>query len=201
MLEGTKETILNPELNDQRNEMINLPNLITLLRITVIPFLFLLLLEPGRILSLVIAVFFIIAAITDLLDGYIARKYQIVTKAGKILDPVADKLIVSTAMILMIPLGRIPAWIVALIILRDFAMDGIRHISTAGGAIISASKLGKQKTLAQVMAITALLVHYPLFGIDTHQVGTVILYVALALTILSGFDYGLKFYRWALTRY
>lgn len=181
--------------------MLNLPNLITMLRITVIPVLFLLLLDPGRVLSLVIAIFFIIAAITDLLDGYIARKYDIVTKAGKILDPIADKLIVSTAMILMIPLGRIPAWIVALIVMRDFAVDGIRHISTAGGgAIIAASKIGKQKTLAQVIAISALLIHYPIFGADAHRVGIVVLYVALTLTIWSGLDYVLKFSKWALKR-
>lgn len=196
-----KEISENAPVNGRRREMVNLPNLITMLRVTVIPVLFLLLLDPGRVLSLVIAVVFIIAAITDLLDGYIARKYDIVTKAGKILDPIADKLIVSTAMILMIPLGRIPAWVVALIVMRDFAVDGIRHMSTAGGgAIIAASKIGKQKTLSQVIAISALLIHYPIFGADAHQVGIVVLYIALALTIWSGLDYVLKFSRWVLKR-
>lgn len=188
-------------INERRREMLNLPNLITMLRVAVIPVLFLLLLDPGRVMSLVIAGFFIAAAITDLLDGYIARKYDIVTKAGKILDPIADKLIVSTAMILMIPLGRIPAWIVALIVMRDFAVDGIRHMSTAGGGhIIAASNIGKQKTLSQVIAISALLIHYPIFGADAHKVGIAVLYLALALTIWSGLDYVLKFSKWALKR-
>lgn len=201
MLESMKEISDKVPINERRREMLNLPNLITMLRVAVIPVLFLLLLDPGRVMSLVIAGFFIAAAITDLLDGYIARKYDIVTKAGKILDPIADKLIVSTAMILMIPLGRIPAWIVALIVMRDFAVDGIRHMSTAGGGhIIAASNIGKQKTLSQVIAISALLIHYPIFGADAHKVGIAVLYLALALTIWSGLDYVLKFSKWALKR-
>ncbi len=200
MLGNMKETVQAPMESTGRKDIVNLPNLLTMLRIAVIPVLFLLLLDPGRLLSLVIAVLFIAAAVTDLLDGYLARKYQIVTKVGKILDPIADKLVVSTAMILMIPMGRIPAWIVAFIILRDIAIDGIRNIATAGGYIIAASKMGKQKTLSQVIAVSALLIHYPLFGINAHQVGIAVLYVALALTIASGLDYGFKFYKWAFSR-
>ena len=179
----------------EKKEIFNLPNTITLLRISVIPVLFLLLLSPGRILSLFIATMFILAALTDLLDGYIARKYRIVTSIGKFLDPVADKIIVNTAMILMIPTGHIPAWIVALIIIRDVAVDGIRNIASSDGIIIAASKLGKQKTLSQIIAVSALIIHYPLFGIDAHLVGIIILYFALLLTIWSGVDYFLKFYR------
>lgn len=201
MPESMKENSDKSRVYERRREMLNLPNLITMLRVAVIPVLFLLLLNPGRAMSLMIAGFFIAAAITDLLDGYIARKYDIVTKAGKILDPIADKLIVSTAMILMIPLGRIPAWIVALIVMRDFAVDGIRHMSTAGGGnIVAASKIGKQKTLSQVIAISALLIHYPIFGLDAHKIGIVVLYIALALTIWSGLDYAFKFSKWALKR-
>ena len=180
---------------EPRKDLINLPNLITMLRIFVIPVLFLLLLDPGKILSLVIAGLFILAAITDLIDGYLARKYNLVTKAGKILDPIADKLIVSTAMILMIPLGRIPAWIVAIVILRDIAIDGIRHVSIVGGTVIQASGLGKKKTLSQVIAISALLIHYPLFGLNAHLIGICTLYLALILTLWSGMDYAIKFYR------
>ena len=199
MLE-TRETFQGSLEDATRKEMANLPNLLTILRVTVIPVLFLLLLEPGRTLSLVIAALFIVAAVTDLLDGYLARKYRIVTRVGKILDPIADKLVVSAAMILMIPMGRIQAWIVALIILRDIAIDGMRHIATAGGFIIAASKMGKQKTLSQVIAVSALLIHYPLFGLDAQRIGTIVLYVALLLTIVSGLDYGYKFYKWAVSR-
>jgi len=176
-------------------EMLNLPNTITLLRLAVIPVLFLLLLSPGRILSLVIAVLFIIASITDLVDGYIARKYDIVTTMGKFLDPVADKLVVTTAMILLIPIGRIPAWIVVIIVMRDLLVDGLRSIASAEGLVIDASKLGKQKTLCQVIAVSALLIHYDtVFGIDAHAVGIVVLAVALVLTVWSGVEYFRKFY-------
>ena len=179
----------------EKKEILNLPNTITLLRIGVIPVLFLILLSPGRSLSLFIAALFILAALTDLADGYIARRYGIVTKMGKLLDPVADKIIVNTAMVLMIPIGHIPAWIVALIILRDIVVDGTRNIALSDGIVIAASKLGKRKTLSQNIAVSALIIHYPLFGINAHLVGMITLYVALILTIWSGVDYFVKFYR------
>jgi len=183
-----------PIPEDQR-DVFNLPNMITILRIGVIPVLFLLLYAPGPVMSLVITVLFIAAALTDLLAGYIARRYKIVTTMGKFLDPIADKLIVNTAMILMIPIGRIPAWIVAVIIIRDFAVDGIRNIASSEGMVIQASALGKRKTLCQIFAVSALMIHYPFIGADAHAVGMVILYIALILTITSGLDYFLKFYR------
>ncbi|HBL54299.1 MAG TPA: CDP-diacylglycerol--glycerol-3-phosphate 3-phosphatidyltransferase [Syntrophaceae bacterium] len=175
--------------------MLNLPNTITLARISVVPFLFFLLMSPGPFWSLVLAALFVIASITDLLDGFIARKYNLITTMGKFLDPLADKLIVNTAMILMIPIGRIDAWIVVMIIMRDLIVDGIRSIASSEGIYIQASVLGKQKTLAQIIAVTALMIHYPFFGLDAHFVGTVVLYVALLLTIYSGLDYFVKFYR------
>jgi len=178
-----------------KKEVFNLPNTISMLRIGVIPVLFCLLLSPGKVMSLVIAVLFIAAALTDLLDGYIARKYRIVTTMGKFLDPIADKLIVNTAMILMIPINRIPAWIVAVIIIRDFAVDGLRHIASSNGIIIQASQLGKRKTLCQIFAVSALMIHYPFIGADAHSVGMVILYIALVLTVLSGAEYFSKFYK------
>jgi CDP-diacylglycerol--glycerol-3-phosphate 3-phosphatidyltransferase len=173
----------------------NLPNTITISRISVLPALFFLLRDPGPTGSLVIALLFIAAAFTDLLDGYVARKYGIVTTIGKLLDPIADKLIVNTAMILMIPLGRIPLWIVAVTIIRDFAVDGIRSIASSEGGVIQASRWGKQKTLCQIFAVSALIIHYPFLGVDAHLVGTVILYIALILTIYSGIDYFVNFFR------
>jgi CDP-diacylglycerol--glycerol-3-phosphate 3-phosphatidyltransferase len=114
---------------------------------------------------------------------------------GKFLDPLADKLIVNTAMILMIPIGRIPAWIVAITIIRDLVVDGIRSIASSEGFYIYASSLGKQKTIAQIIAVTALMIHYPFLGINSHLVGMVILYVALLLTLYSGIDYFIRFFR------
>jgi CDP-diacylglycerol--glycerol-3-phosphate 3-phosphatidyltransferase len=178
-----------------KREVFNLPNTISMLRIGVIPVLFFLLFSPGPVMSLVIAVLFIAAALTDLLDGYIARRYQIVTTMGKFLDPIADKLIVNTAMILLIPIGRIPAWIVALIVIRDFAVDGMRNIASSEGIVIQASLLGKRKTLCQIFAVSALMIHYTFLGADAHLVGMTILYIALVMTVISGTDYFQKFYR------
>jgi CDP-diacylglycerol---glycerol-3-phosphate 3-phosphatidyltransferase len=182
-------------ISPKRRAIFNLPNSISMLRMGVIPILFCLLLAPGPLMSLVIAVLFIAAALTDLLDGYIARRYRIVTTMGKFLDPIADKLIVNTAMVMLIPIGRIPAWIVAVIIIRDFAVDGIRTIASSEGIIIQASPLGKRKTLCQIFAVSALMIHYPFIGADAHVVGMVILSIALILTVISGADYMLKFYR------
>ncbi len=193
MIDYLKRAFDRLPIAQERKKVLNLPNAITMLRIGVIPVLFLLLQSPGPTGSLVIACIFVVAALTDLLDGYIARRYQIVTTMGKFLDPIADKLVVNTAMILMIPLGRIPAWIVAVIIIRDFTVDGIRTIASSEGVIIQASRLAKQKTLCQVVAVTALMIHYPFLGADAHLVGIVILYVALFLTLYSGLDYLMKF--------
>jgi len=193
MIDYLKRSFDKLPIAPDRKEALNLPNTITLMRIGIIPVLFFLLLSPGPTGSLVIAFLFIIAALTDLLDGYIARRYQIVTTMGKLLDPIADKIVVNSAMILMIPIGRIPAWIVVITIIRDIAVDGIRSIASSEGIVIQASHLGKQKTLCQIIAISALLIHYPLFGADAHVVGTAILYLALVLTVYSGVDYFVKF--------
>ncbi len=178
-----------------RETILNLPNSITVLRIGVIPVLFFLLLAPGPYWSLVIALIFIGAALTDLMDGYLARRYHVETNIGKFLDPIADKIVVNTAMILLIPISRIPAWIVALSIIRDLAVDGIRSVAATRSVIIEASSLGKRKTVCQIFAISALIIHYPIFGINAHLVGTVILYLALFFSVYSGIDYLIKFYR------
>jgi CDP-diacylglycerol--glycerol-3-phosphate 3-phosphatidyltransferase len=179
----------------ENRRIINLPNAITLLRIGILPVLFLVLLEPGETLSLAIAILFILAALTDLLDGYVARRYNIVTRIGKLLDPIADKIIMSTAMVLLIPIGRIPAWVVALMVMRDFAVDGLRSMAAAEGHVIEASDLGKYKTFCQIIAVSALIIHYPIYGIDPASIGTAFIYVALVLSMWSGFDYLVRFYK------
>ncbi|MBK7552950.1 MAG: CDP-diacylglycerol--glycerol-3-phosphate 3-phosphatidyltransferase [Syntrophaceae bacterium] len=182
----------------ENRRIINLPNAITLLRIGILPVLFLVLLEPGEAMSLAIAILFILAALTDLLDGYVARRYNIVTRIGKLLDPIADKIIMSAALVLLIPVGRAQAWVVALMIMRDFAVDGLRSMAAAEGHVIEASRLGKYKTLCQIIAVSALIIHYPICGVDAATIGTVFLYVALVLSLWSGFDYLVKFYRTTL---
>ncbi|HOJ51343.1 MAG TPA: CDP-diacylglycerol--glycerol-3-phosphate 3-phosphatidyltransferase [Syntrophales bacterium] len=178
---------------EKKGRILNLPNTITMLRLLIIPVLFFLLLSPNQFWSLVLAVIFILASLTDLLDGYLARKYELVTTMGKFLDPIADKLVINTAMILMIPIGRIPAWVVAIIIIRDFVVDGIRTIATSEGVVIQASGWGKKKTLCQVFAVSALMIHYPFLGADAHVVGTVLLFLALILSVYSGLEYLVKF--------
>ena len=201
MIDYLKRSFDKLPIAPARREAFNLPNTITLMRIGIIPVLFFLLLSPGPAESLIITSLFIIAALTDLLDGYIARRYQIVTTMGKFLDPIADKLIVNTAMIMLIPIGRIPTWIVAIIIIRDFIVDGIRNIASSEGLVIDASPLGKRKTLCQIFAVSALMIHYPFFGANAHAVGMVILCIALILTVLSGIDYFIKFYRTSIHKY
>ena len=194
-MEELKKTLDSLPAAEKKESVLNFPNKVTLLRISVIPALFFLLMDPGQTGSLIIALLFILASLTDLLDGYLARKYQSVTAMGQFLDPIADKLIVNTAMIVMIPIGRIPAWIVAVIVIRDFIVDGIRAISSSRGIIVQASKLGKQKTLCQIFAVSALMIHYPFLGVNAHAVGVVILSVALVMSVYSGVDYFIKFYR------
>jgi len=178
----------------EKRKAFNFPNTVTILRLGIIPVLFLLLLSPGPIQSLIIAFLFIIAALMDVLDGYIARKYKVETVMGKFLDPITDKIILNSAMILLIPIGRIPAWVVTVIIMRDFVVDGIRSIASSEGLIMQASALAKQKTLCQNFAVSALMIHYPFLGADAHIVGMVILYIALVLSLVSGTEYLMKFY-------
>lgn len=198
MIDLLKRTFDRLPIPVEKRVVFNFPNTVTVLRLGIIPVLFLFLFSPGPTESLVMTILFVLAALTDILDGYIARKYQIETVVGKFLDPIADKLIINTAMILMIPIGRIPAWIVAIIIMRDFIVDGIRSIASSEGIIIQASTLAKQKTLCQNFAVTALMIHYPFFGADAHLVGVMLLYIALVLSLVSGAVYLRKFYSFIL---
>ncbi len=167
----------------------NLPNTLSLMRLALIPVVVICLYFPGRLGSFLAAVFFAAAAFTDLLDGFLARRYKTVTHVGKFLDPLADKLLVSVTMIMLIPLGRIPAWIVILIIAREMAVTGLRGIAVVEGKIIEASSLGKYKTVFQLVSLICLCLHYQYVSIDFHAVGITFLWMALVLTLWSGFAY------------
>ena len=177
----------------------NLPNRLTLARIILIPvFMTVLLLKlpKGYALfpyqDLIAAVIFILAAATDGLDGYIARKRNQVTNLGKFMDPLADKLLVSAALISLVELREVTAWIAWIILAREFAVTGLRAIAAVDKVVISASKLGKIKTIVQVIAISAILLHdWPLSLIGLH-IGQPLLYIALFFTVVSGMDYLLK---------
>lgn len=173
-------------------------NVVTITRLTAIPAIVILLsLYPhgGPGVSAVTASIFLLAALTDLLDGHLARKYNLVSNLGKFLDPLADKLLVSSALIMLIPLGWVPAWAVFLILAREMAVTGLRAIAVERGLVISASDSGKRKTLAQNIAIFCLMWHYPLLWANTAAVGTVIFYLALVLTYWSGIEYFYAYFK------
>ncbi len=174
---------------------LNLPNILSIIRVCTAPILVVLLLSPGRNLSVISAVIFALVCITDWLDGYLARKRGIITSLGKFLDPLADKILITTAFIMLIPLGRVPAWIVALMIGREIAVTGLRAIASDMGVVIEASRMGKYKTISQIVCLVPLIVHFNFYGIDFHAVGTVLLLIAFALTMWSGIDYFVKFFR------
>lgn len=186
-------------------KLLNLPNILTLSRIAAVPIVVFLLLFESKQSCLWAAVVFTVASITDWLDGYLARKWGIVTILGKFLDPLADKLIVMAALIMLIPLDRVPAWAVLVILSRELIVSGIRSIASSEGIVIAASDLGKYKTIFQMIAIVGLLLHYRyywFFGVQLdflypslHNAGIFIFYISLFLTVWSGVDYFVKFFK------
>jgi len=159
------------------------------MRLVFIPAVVICLYFPGRLGSFLAALFFGLAAITDLLDGFYARRYKVVTPLGKFLDPLADKLLVSATMIMLLTLNRIPTWIVILIITREMAVTGLRGIAVIEGKVIEASSLGKYKTIFQSVALICLSLHYRYLKVDFHAVGMTFLLGALILTMWSGWLY------------
>jgi CDP-diacylglycerol--glycerol-3-phosphate 3-phosphatidyltransferase len=175
-----------------RERFWNLPNTITVVRMAVVPVLVGFPLYAGPVGSQVVAWLFIIAAFGDLLDGWAARRGSQVTKIGKLLDPLADKLLLMTALLLLVALDRIPLWGVPLVVLilgREIAVTGLRAMASLEGVVLAASSLGKWKTGLQTAALTALILHYPLLGLPMHALGLGLLAVATAITVWSGWDY------------
>ena len=167
----------------------NLPNKLTIFRVILIPFfvLFLLLEPDNQTFRLIADLIFIVASLTDLLDGKIARKYHLVTNFGKFMDPLADKLLVCAAMVCLVATGQLAAWIVIIIISREFIISGFRLIASDNGIVIAASMWGKFKTVFQMLMIIVLIANIPLAAFD--MIGTVLTYVALVLTVVSLVDY------------
>ncbi|MFS0574159.1 CDP-diacylglycerol--glycerol-3-phosphate 3-phosphatidyltransferase [Sporosarcina sp. 179-K 3D1 HS] len=182
----------------------NLPNKITVSRVLLIPvFMVFMLVDLGfgrvhvggtelSVEHLIGGLIFIFASVTDWLDGFIARKYGLVTNMGKFLDPLADKLLVSAAMIILVELGAAPSWIVIVIISREFAVTGLRLILAGGGEVVAANQLGKIKTTAQILAIASLLLNNIFFASLGIPFGIIMLYIALIFTVWSGVDYFYK---------
>ena len=164
-------------------------------RIAAVPVVVLLLLFPGPVASFLAALLFSLAGATDFLDGFLARRHRLVSRFGKFMDPLADKLLVSAALIMLIPLGRAPAWIAFLIVGRELAVTGLRGLAATEGIILAPDRWGKAKTLLQMAALTALILHYPYFAVDFQKVGLGLLWLALIITLTSGVGYFLAFFR------
>ena len=167
------------------------PNILTACRFAIVPVL-LFLLQPGSSNTVALAAFFLFlsGALTDLADGYLARKYGIESVLGKLMDPLADKMLVATPLIMLIPLDRIPAWVSLLIISRELAVTGLRGLAAASGIVVSASGLGKIKSIFQYTALCILIFPLGLLPLPfLHDLGRIILYISLLLTLWSGFDY------------
>jgi CDP-diacylglycerol--glycerol-3-phosphate 3-phosphatidyltransferase len=192
-----------------RAESTYVPNLLTYARIACIPFVLYFIDNYSPVRSFVAMLIYVGAALTDSLDGYVARKYKQISVLGKFLDPLADKLIVTSVLVYLTAMDRCPAWLVVALLARELAVTGLRSIATTEGLVISASDSGKQKTALQLIGTIFLLIHfkYPVLGlenvrfreerllIDYHAVGIITLYLALAMSWISALDYFLKFVR------
>ena len=185
-----------------REELLNAPNLMTLARIALVPVFLYLLAFENRHNSFIAATIFAVAALTDSVDGWLARISNSVTTLGKFLDPLADKVIVLSALVMLLRLGRVPAWVVVLILTREFLISGLRTIAVSEGLVIAASQGGKWKTSLQLVGIICLMLHYHypidyLFGTymtDFQAAGMVIIYLSLIPGVASAVEYVRAFY-------
>lgn len=175
----------------------NLPNALTLARVAAIPAVVLLMQYDNPLNARLAAILFVVASVTDVIDGYLARKYGVTSTFGAFLDPLADKLLVMAVLVTLIPLGRIPSWVVIILLTRELAITGLRGIASTQGMVIAASKFGKSKTAYQMTGLTFLLIHYPTLGIDCHVVGSWLIGIATLVSIYSGVDYMASFVRYS----
>jgi CDP-diacylglycerol--glycerol-3-phosphate 3-phosphatidyltransferase len=192
------EAAAAPIRTSAREPFWNLPNTITVIRMAAIPVILLLPVFPGPAGSRVVAWCFIVAATTDLLDGWLARRGQQVTRTGKLLDPLVDKLLVTASLVVLVSMGRIPTWCVPLVVVivgRELAVTGLRGLASADGHVMAARSLGKAKTLVQNVAIGALLFPDPTLGLPAHAIGLTLLAAATLLTLWSGWQYFAEYFR------
>ena len=170
----------------------NIPNSITIFRIILIPIIVVLMLTNIPYGGALAAAIFLFAALTDSLDGYLARRWKQTTKLGAILDPVADKLLITAALISLVELGKLSGWIAIVIIGREFAVTGLRVVKAEEGLVIPASKMGKLKTTSQVTAVMVIMLEQLIYPLAQLQLGQWIMYLAVIITLVSGIEYFLK---------
>ena len=190
-------------MSSLKKDLLNLPNAITFVRVAMIPVILWFTYYESRVNSFIAAVLFAATGATDFLDGWVARRRGLVTVIGKFLDPLADKLIVMAALVMLVHLGRVAAWVVIVIMAREFMVTGLRTIAMSEGIVIAAGQEGKHKTAFQVAAITFVIIHYTYpvdailfsFDLDANRVGTLLLYASLVLSVWSGWLYFRNFVR------
>ena len=186
-----------------RREALNLPNAITLIRVGMIPVFLWFTYYESRVDSFIAACIFAVTGATDFLDGWVARRRGLVTVIGKFLDPLADKLVVMSALVMLVHLGRVAAWVVVVVMAREFIVTGLRSIAMSEGIVIPAGQEGKHKASLQIVAITFLLLHYgyPVdfgfysFEADSNKVGSALLYFSMVFSLWSMVDYFVGFIR------
>ena len=179
----------------------NIPNMVTFARILVIPIIAVLLaaLDCGcyaaqsRLIAIAAGWLFVAAAVSDLVDGFLARRWGQVSLFGKFVDPLADKLLHMTVMIFLIPLDRIPVWVVAVLLFREMYVTGLRSVAVGEGLVIDAGKLGKQKTVWLNVGLGALIFFDPIWGVDTQAFGMACMGIGLILAVVSGVQYTMRF--------
>ncbi|MBF0276904.1 MAG: CDP-diacylglycerol--glycerol-3-phosphate 3-phosphatidyltransferase [SAR324 cluster bacterium] len=170
------------------------PDQMTLLRVLLIPAIYLLILWDSELTLVVAFLFFTIACFTDYWDGVLARHTGKTTDWGKLLDPIADKILITSLLVLLVSLDRAPAYLTVLIIVREFAISGLRSIAAIKGTVIAASSGGKVKTISQMFAVGFLILNYPTLGLPCHEIGIIILWIATAFSIWSGIKYFMAYY-------
>ena len=188
-----------PRRQTIKEEFTNLPNLVTLARIAAIPFVLALIDDSDPLRSLFACLLFLAASLSDALDGYLARSRNLITVVGKFLDPLADKLLVTSVLIYMVRIGWVQDWLAVTLIGREIAITGLRGIAVSEGLVIAASTFGKNKTVFQLVGISFLTIHFPyrLLGtqivIDFHLVGLYVVYISLVFSLFSALHYFLFF--------
>ncbi|MCL2178731.1 MAG: CDP-diacylglycerol--glycerol-3-phosphate 3-phosphatidyltransferase [Proteobacteria bacterium] len=180
-----------------KREFLNLPNMLTLLRMAMIPIFVVLIYGATPLFSLLAGSVFALAALTDVVDGFLARRWNMITVIGKLMDPLADKLIVAAALVMMVFLNRVPAWVVIVLLSREFLVSGLRQIAVSEGLVIAAGQEGKWKTSLQLAGIIALCVHYVhpinllvgVYDVNFNTVGLVLVFMSMLFSLWSAAVY------------
>lgn len=170
----------------------NLPNKLTIARVCMVPLFMIALLLNTPASRVIAALLFALASLTDMLDGKIARKYNLVTNFGKLMDPLADKILTAAAMVCLVALGELSAWVVVIILFREYAITGLRGVAAEENIVVAASIWGKVKTTCQMIALFLMMIPNIVVGLCGINIGLWLMYVAVILTIYSGMDYVIK---------